>query len=325
MARGHRRPPFVTDLRGTGGPRCTGRLPASGARLHLGRLRGWWVRDRWERLSDEAGGVEGRRAIVLMALVLSLSSADGGAMGTLARPLERSFRIGNTELGLLITASSLVGAVGTLPMGALVDRVQRRRLLVVVVAGWSVAMVACGLAPTYLSLLAARLALGLVTAAAGPAVASLTGDLFPSARRSRIYGWILSGELLGAGAGLLLAGNLGLATNWRVTFFLLAGFSAALAAAIAVWLKEPERNAEHHVAVDDDAPNETQPDTGPSRPRPADGGTLCAARLEPAAAPIAATSSAKTPPAWGCKEAHTFGASILLGTNGRHGDRLMNA
>lgn len=225
-----------------------------GIRLQLGRLR-CGLRDWWGRLSEEAGGAEGRRTIVVMALVLSLSSADGGAMGALARPLERSFRIGNTELGLLVAVSSLVGAIGTLPMGVLVDRVQRRRLLIVVVSGWSVAMVACGLAPTYLFLLCARLALGLVTGAAGPAVASLTGDQFPSARRSRIYGWILSGELLGAGAGLLVAGNLGLATNWRVTFFLLAAFSAALAAAIAVWLQEPRRNAMHHLGVGGESPN----------------------------------------------------------------------
>jgi predicted MFS family arabinose efflux permease len=225
-----------------------------GTRLQLGRLERW-VRDWWGRLSEEAGGVEGRRAIVVMALVLSLSAADGGAMGALARPLERSFRIGNTGLGLLVTVTSLLGAIGTLPMGVLVDRVQRRRLLIVVVFGWSAAMIACGLAPTYLFLLCARLALGLVTAAAGPAVASLTGDLFPSARRSRMYGWILSGELLGAGAGLLVAGNLGLATNWRVTFFLLAAFSAALAAAIAVWLKEPQRNAMHHLGVEGESPN----------------------------------------------------------------------
>ncbi len=209
------------------------------------------IRRFWQRMSETSGGTEGRRAIVLMALLLSLSSADGGAMAALARPLEKAFRIGNTQFGLLITASSLVGVMGTLPMGVLVDRVSRTRLLVVVVALWSVAMVGCGLATSYLFLLVARLLLGLVTSAAGPAVASLTGDQFPAAHRSQIYGWILSGELVGAGAGLLVAGNLGLATSWRVTFFVLAGFSAALAAAVHLLLKEPERNAVHHVEAED--------------------------------------------------------------------------
>ena len=60
-------------------------------------------------------------------------------------------------------------------------------------------MAASGLTTDYGALLVTRLALGTVIAAAGPAVASLTGDLFPASERSRIYGMVLTGELLGRG------------------------------------------------------------------------------------------------------------------------------
>ena len=57
-------------------------------------------------------------------------------------------------------------------------------------------------------LLLSRLFLGIVTAAAGPLVASLVGDYFPAAERGRIYGYILAGELLGAGFGFAVTGDI---------------------------------------------------------------------------------------------------------------------
>ena len=153
------------------------------------------------RLDATVGGKARLRVVLLLGGVLSLQSADTGTVGALAPQLERAFHIGNTEVGLLITASSLVAAASSLPMGVLVDSTSRVRLLVVTVSLWSVCMAASGLATGYGVLLVTRLALGAVIAASGPAVASLTGDLFPAKERSRIYGMVLTGELLGAGAG----------------------------------------------------------------------------------------------------------------------------
>jgi predicted MFS family arabinose efflux permease len=209
------------------------------------------------RLAAATGRLEHKQAILIFAAVLSLQSADSGAIGALAVPLERSFRIGNAQLGLLITASSLVGALGTLPFGVLVDRTHRVRLLVLAVCLWAATMVATGLATSYTFLLATRLALGVLIAVAGPAIASLTGDLFPSAQRSRIYGWILTGELVGAGAGLLVAGDLGMAIGWRVTFFLLAAASVVLAFFLHRSLPEPARHQ----------PQVTEPDPQTARIR----------------------------------------------------------
>ncbi len=129
-------------------------------------------------------------------------------------------------------------------MGVLVDRNNRVRLLVVTVSLWSVCMAASGLATDYGVLLVTRLALGAVIAAAGPAVASLTGDLFPATERSRIYGMVLTGELLGAGAGLILSADLGAAAGWRAPFFALAAPSVVLAICLRRLLPEPGRGGQ---------------------------------------------------------------------------------
>ncbi|HSC04999.1 MAG TPA: MFS transporter [Solirubrobacteraceae bacterium] len=184
------------------------------------------------------------RVIVLLACVLGLESADLSTIGATAPQLQTAFHISNTQLGLLAAISTFVGALFTVPMGALTDRVRRVNLLAISVSLWAVAMVACALAQTYGWLLLARLGLGAVTATAGPAIASLTGDFFPAAQRGKIYGYILSGELLGAGVGFVISGSVASAVSWRAAFAVLALPAAALALAIWRGLPEPERGAQ---------------------------------------------------------------------------------
>jgi MFS family permease len=184
------------------------------------------------------------RVVVLLACVLGLESADLSTIGATAPQLQTAFHISNTQLGLLAAISTFVGAVCTVPMGALTDRVRRVNLLAISVSLWAVAMVACALAQTYGWLLLARLGLGAVTATAGPAIASLTGDFFPAAERGKIYGYILSGELLGAGVGFVVSGSVAGAVSWRAAFAVLAVPAAALALALWRGLSEPKRGAQ---------------------------------------------------------------------------------
>jgi predicted MFS family arabinose efflux permease len=196
------------------------------------------------RLSRRLGGRRQLRAVVLLAAVLALDSADKAAVGAVAVQLEPALHIGNVKLGLLVTASTGVSAVATLPIGRWVDRVNRVRLLSGSVLLWAVAMVVCGAATSYPMLLGARLALGTVAATATPVVASLTGDLFPEADRGRIYGYVLCGELLGAAGGILVAGDVAGLVSWRAAFWVLVVPAIALAVALRRLLPEPARGAQ---------------------------------------------------------------------------------
>ncbi len=225
------------------------------------------------RLDASVGGKARLRVVLLLGGVLSLQSADTGTVGALAPQLERAFHIGNTEVGLLITASSLVAAASSLPMGVLVDRTNRVRVLVVTVSLWSVCMTASGLATGYAALLVTRLALGTVIAAAGPAVASLTGDFFPATERSRIYGMVLTGELLGAGAGLILSADVGAAAGWRAPFFVLAAPSVVLAIFLHRLLPEPGRGGQSWLRPGDERIKAADEVAGDGTVPGADGGT----------------------------------------------------
>jgi predicted MFS family arabinose efflux permease len=197
-----------------------------------------------DRVTNRVGGPARLRVVLLLAGVLSLQSADIGTIGALAVQLEKALHADNTQLGLLTTAASLVGAVAALPVGVLADRANRVRLLVWATAAWSVGMAASGFADGYVMLLLTRLALGAVIGVSGPVVASLTGDLFPAKERARIYGMVLTGELLGSGLGLVISAELGAAAGWRAPFFVLAVPSLVLAVLLHRLLPEPSRGGQ---------------------------------------------------------------------------------
>ena len=182
--------------------------------------------------------------MVLLACVLALSTADTATVGAIAGPLERGLNIGNTQVGLLVTASTAVAAIATLPLGALADRVDRVRLLTAAILVWSAVMVVCGAATSFAMLLVARLVLGVLVATAGPVVASLTGDLFPGAQRGRIYGLILTGELAGIAVGFVAGGEVAAVVSWRWSFWVLIVPGVVLALAVRAGLREPRRDPE---------------------------------------------------------------------------------
>jgi predicted MFS family arabinose efflux permease len=195
------------------------------------RLMAWGTR--------QSGGRTSTRVTAVLAAVYGLDSADKGAVGAMATQLQHGLGIGKTELGLLLTVSSLAGVIGTIPFGWLVDRTSRTRVLSIAVLLWGLAMLACATATSYSYLLLARLGLGVVVAAGVPAVASLTGDYFQPHLRGRMYGYILAGEFVGTGFGFTVAGELAL-LSWRAGFLVLA-LTAPLVAWLVYRLPEPAR------------------------------------------------------------------------------------
>src|SRR5438094_3731794 len=190
-------------------------------------------------LTAKLGGAERTRIIVLLASVLALSSADASTVGASATELRHALHINNTDIGLLVSVTALVAAAASLPFGVLADRVRRTWFLGLAIVLWGIAMIWSATVPDFGQLLLARLALGAVTAAAGPFVASLVGDYFPASERGRIYGFILAGELLGAGVGFAVTGDIA-ALSWRAAFVILALPAFVLAWLIAR-LPEPAR------------------------------------------------------------------------------------
>ncbi len=261
------------DQGATGGLERMARHPLESISERLG--------PRVEQVTETVGGPARRRAIVLLASILALDAADQGAIGAVAPDLERSLSISNVELGLLVTVTAVVGGIFTIPMGSLVDRVNRVRLAALVILGWGVAQAVSGLAVSYPMLIVTRLALSAVTALAAPAVASLTGDLFPAEERGRIYGLVITGELVGAGFGVLVSGLVAGWFGWRPAIALLALPSVALSWFLWRRLPEPARGGyswiergDEEITAADEVDVEAEPPAVAARRAPAGHGEV---------------------------------------------------
>ncbi|HZQ82191.1 MAG TPA: MFS transporter [Gaiellaceae bacterium] len=205
-------------------------------------------------VTETIGGVERTRIVLVLAAVLALSSADATTVGAAATPLRHSLHIDNTDIGLLVSITSIAAAIASIPFGALADRVHRTWLLGGAIVLWGAAMLWSATVPDFEQLLLTRACLGGVSAVAGPVIASLVGDYFPASERGRIYGFVLAGELIGAGIGFAVTGEFA-ALSWRAAFVILAIPSFVLAWFV-LRLREPRRGS--HRGTEEQEPTDAQ-------------------------------------------------------------------
>jgi len=191
------------------------------------------------RIEDSFGGPARTRVILIFGAVWALSSADSATVGASATVLRHALHIDNADIGLLVGVNSVVGAIASIPFGVLADRMRRTTTLGLSIALWGACMVWSATASSFSYLLLTRLCLGIATASAGPVVASMLGDWFASAERGRIYSYVLTGELLGAGVGFAVTGDIA-ALSWRLAFLVLA-VPAFFIAWLVLKLPEPVR------------------------------------------------------------------------------------
>jgi MFS family permease len=222
---------------------------ATVARGLIGASR-WTGRQIRGEVVRRVGGAARARVVVVFGIVLALNGADTSTVGAIAPQLKYAFHgttIGTGGIGLLSSVSLLVGAIATIPVGLLVDRVKRIPMLATSIVLWSIATLLSAFAGSYSSLLLTRLLLGVVVASAGPAIASLTGDYFPAKERGKIYAWILGGEIAGNAFGFIVSSSVASAISWRASFILLAIPGFFVARELYRTVPEPLRGGQSHL------------------------------------------------------------------------------
>lgn len=123
-----------------------------------------------------------------------------GLLPTLARDLN----VGLVAAGHLVTAFSLAYAIGAPVMAVLTAGLERRRLLAVVISGFTLANLLAALAPGYFGLLAARLLPALSAASFMPAASGYAATLGGPERRGHALSMVTNGLTLAIIAGVPL-------------------------------------------------------------------------------------------------------------------------
>ena len=133
-------------------------------------------------------------ATLILTAVYTVHSIDRYLIAAVIEPIRHEFHLTDTQLGALGGfAHAIAFAVCVLPIGWLLDRVNRVRLLSTMLAIWSTITALGALATGYWHVFMVRMGVGAAESASAPATQSLIASLFPVNERASALGVVFSG------------------------------------------------------------------------------------------------------------------------------------
>lgn len=183
-----------------------------------------------------------RYVLVTLFCVYMILHLDRMTISLLLEPIGKEFRLTDAERGLLAgVAYAIPFAIAGIPLGMLIDRVNRVRLLVVLLAVWSGLTALCALASSFPWLLLARIGVGAAESGGTPANVALIADYFGPERRSRAYGVYYMAPHIATIFGFALAGRIATVYGWRAAFLLVGLPGLVLVVLLVRTIREPPR------------------------------------------------------------------------------------
>lgn len=132
------------------------------------------------------------------------------------------FRISDARFGLLVSSYSIAAGLVGLIASIYIDRFDRRRLLLMVYAGFTLATVACALSPDFNTFLLARIMAGAFGGILGSLVQTIVGDVVPFERRGQAMGIVMSAFAVATVMGVPAALWVGTHWGWHWPFLSVA-------------------------------------------------------------------------------------------------------
>src|SRR5205809_4317673 len=215
------------------------------------------------------------RLLILSGLGWMFDAMDVLMLSFLLTPIRGEFKLDPAGVGLIASATFVGMFIGAAAAGRLADRYGRRAVFTTTLVIFSIGSLLSALAPTFETLLAARIIAGLGLGGELPVAATLVSELSPRAQRGRMivllesfwaYGTILAGIV-----AITVVANYG----WRWAFAI-----GALPALYVAYLRRALPESPRYLAEKGRAP---EADAIVRRVERAGGGALLT--LAPAVAP----------------------------------------
>lgn len=159
-----------------------------------------------------------------------------GLLGPTAMLGELSAGLGVTirEAGLLITFGAVMLCICSPVMSWLTSRVERKKLLICVIAVVAACNLASAFAPNYTVLLAIRLVMCVAAAPYTPQAAGVVGMLVPSEKRGSSVAYVFLGWTLAAAVGLPMVTFIASRYGWREVYGVV-GVMSCISFMLLVW------------------------------------------------------------------------------------------
>ncbi|MBO0910898.1 MAG: MFS transporter [Acidobacteria bacterium] len=179
-------------------------------------------------------------ALVILTALNLLNYIDRSVLFAVQPLVQGEFRLTNAQAGYLTSAFLGFYMVAAPFTGPLADRYSRKFIIVLGAMFWSGLTLMTAITHTYWELLVRHTLVGIGEATFVTIAPTFVADLFPEAKRGRIFGIFYLAIPAGTAAGYILGGELSARYGWRFPFYIAAipGFLLALS---MLFVPEPER------------------------------------------------------------------------------------
>ncbi|MFE9695196.1 MFS transporter [Micromonospora sp. NPDC005806] len=157
---------------------------------------------------------------------------------SLLSPMSADLDVSAGTMGQIVTATALVGAIAGPTLAPLLPRADRKRVLIILMMVAIASNVVSALAPSFIVLVIARLALGASIAGFWGMALAVVAVLVPKDTIGRAMTLVTLGGTVATVAAVPVGAYLGELLNWRVVF-LLAAVLALIALAVQ-WFALPQ-------------------------------------------------------------------------------------
>jgi len=204
------------------------------------------------------------RVLLLLCIMYAISYIDRTNISTALPHIKADFNLTDTSVGYVVAAFSLPYALLQVFGGTIGEKIGPRKALFGIAILWAVATILTGLSVGFLSLVGARLLLGLTEAAAFPTATQAMSRWIPRDRNGFAQGVVHSAARLGNAIAPLIVAGLIILSGWRSAFFYIAALSVLWA---ILWWAFFRDRPENHPGISQVELDELPPvDTRATRP-----------------------------------------------------------
>ena len=172
-----------------------------------------------------------RKIVWLMAITSGATAANLYYNQPLLAAIAQNLNASAQDTGLIPTLGQIGYALGNFLIVPLGDLLERRRLIVTMLIGTSIALATAAVSPTISWLVIASFIIGITTIVPQIAV-PFAAVLAPPSVRGKVVGTVMSGLLIGILLSRTVSGFVGVELGWRAIYWIASGLMLVLAISV---------------------------------------------------------------------------------------------
>lgn len=181
--------------------------------------------------------------LVLLAALNFTHILDFMIMMPLGNYLMPAFDVGASAFAGAVAAYNYAAFASGMLASLVVDRYDRKKVLVFGYSGFLLGTLCCALAPGFWMLALARVVAGFFGGIIGAQVLSIVGDTFPYEKRGRAMSWLMTAFSFASVAGIPLSLFLARYFSWHAPFYFIVIIGLVVLPAIIYYVP----NINHHL------------------------------------------------------------------------------